>query len=137
EIRVAGAGADEGGRERSLRISLITAPSLLERFELAARFEKYDGRIGDYVQCNCPATLADRYLARDGGWRVPPLLGVVTAPTLCADGTVLDKPGYDPASGLFFEPLGVAFPSIPDRPTKDQALAALAQLKALVATFPF
>src|SRR4051794_23457919 len=61
EIRVAGAGADEGGRERSLRISLITAPSLLERFELAARFEKYDGRIGDYVQSNCPATLADRY----------------------------------------------------------------------------
>jgi putative DNA primase/helicase len=137
EIRVAGAGGEDGGKERSLRLSLITAPALLERFELAARFEKYNGRACDYIQCNCPPALADRYLARDGAWRVPLLRGIVTAPALRADGTVLDKPGYDPASGLVFEPLGVEFPAIPDRPTKADAVAALAILKGPIAKFPF
>ncbi len=137
EIRVAGVGGKDGGKERSLRLSLITAPALLERFEIAARFEKWDARTYGYVQSNCPPALADRYLARDGLWRVPLLRGIVTAPALRADGTILDKPGYDPASGLVFDPLGVEFPAIPDRPTREDAIAALAVLKGPIAKFPF
>jgi putative DNA primase/helicase len=132
EIRVAG-----GGKEKALRLSVMTEPAMLQRFDLAARFEKWNGAVGDYVECDCPREVADQYLSRDGNWKVPALLGAVTAPTLRADGTVLDRPGYDPASGLLYDPLGVDFPPIPPYPTKEGAEKALAEIKRLIEHFPF
>jgi len=132
EIKVAG-----GGKDTALRLSHLAMPTLLERFDLSARFEKWDGRVNDYVQCHCPTAIAERYLARDGNWRVPALLGIVTVPTLRADGSILATPGYDEDSGLFYDPMGVEFPPIPDRPTKEEALAALGRLKAPLEKFSF
>jgi hypothetical protein len=45
--------------------------------------------------------------------------------------------GYDPGSRLLFKPDGEVFPPIPDRPTKDQAQAALKVLGEPIKTFPF
>jgi putative DNA primase/helicase len=132
DIRVAG-----GGKEKALRLSVMTEPAVLEKFDRAARFEKWNGTIGDFVQCHCPDDIAKRYLARDGNWRVPALLGVVTAPTLRPDGTVLDRPGYDAASGLLFDPLGVDFPRVPERPAREDAIKALAEIKEVIEHFPF
>jgi putative DNA primase/helicase len=132
DIRVAG-----GGKEKALRLSVMTEPALLEKFDLAARFEKWNGTVSDFVQCHCPDDIAKRYLARDGNWRVPALLGVVTAPTLRPDGTVLDVPGYDAASGLLFDPLGVDFPPVPERPTKEDAKRALKEIDEVIKHFPF
>jgi putative DNA primase/helicase len=132
EIKVSG-----GDKDVALRLSHITVPALLERFDIAAQFEKFDGRSGNYVQCHCPRDVAERYLARDGNWRVPVLLGIVTAPTLRVDGSILDKPGYDEETGLFFDPMGVEFPEVHPSPTKDQARAALARLYEPIAGFGF
>jgi putative DNA primase/helicase len=60
----------------------------------------------------------------------------VTTPFLRADGSLCAKPGYDAASGLLLK-LDCAFPPIPDVPTETDALAALAVLKDILATFPF
>jgi putative DNA primase/helicase len=49
----------------------------------------------------------------------------------------MDAPGYDDATGLLYDPLGVEFPVIPTRPTRDEARMALALLNDLVSTFPF
>jgi putative DNA primase/helicase len=65
------------------------------------------------------------------------LLGVVTAPTLRHDGSILQRPGYDESSRTVFEPNGVSFPPIPERPTKQDALAALGKLKELIAGYQF
>jgi putative DNA primase/helicase len=54
-----------------------------------------------------------------------------------ADGSLLTKPGYDPATGLLFDPLGVTFPPIPDRPTRGDAVKGLAELLYLIEKFPF
>jgi hypothetical protein len=54
-----------------------------------------------------------------------------------ADGTILDCPGFDEASGIYYKHRGVEFPPIPDSPTKDDAKAALQLLKNLVRDFPF
>ena len=46
--------------------------------------------------------VATALLARAGAWRFNSIIGVVTAPTLRPDGSVIDRPGYDPATGLLF-----------------------------------
>ena len=48
-----------------------------------------------------------------------------------------DSPGYDRATGLLYDPQGVEFPRIADRPTRDEARAAMALLDDLISTFPF
>jgi putative DNA primase/helicase len=67
----------------------------------------------------------------------PILRGLISAPTLRADGSILDKPGYDKQTGLFFDPKGGVFCPIPANPTKDDALAALKELLEPIAKFPF
>jgi putative DNA primase/helicase len=53
------------------------------------------------------------------------------------DGTVLDTPGYDARTGLFYEPGTTEFPAIPAAPTRAEAEAALAVLQAPLKDFPF
>ncbi|MET7709139.1 hypothetical protein [Micromonospora sp. NPDC005413] len=50
---------------------------------------------------------------------VPPLRGIIGAPVLRRDGTLLQQPGYDPATGLYLASK-VALPPVPDEPTPEQ-----------------
>lgn len=50
---------------------------------------------------------------------VKPLNGVIGAPTLRPDGTLIQDCGYDESTGLYLSP-AVQLPHIPDRPTEDQ-----------------
>ncbi|TDB72452.1 hypothetical protein E1264_41890 [Actinomadura sp. KC216] len=52
-----------------------------------------------------------------------PLRGVIGAPVLRRDGTLLQRPGYDPATGLYLA-AKVALPPVPDQPTDQQVSEA-------------
>lgn len=80
---------------------------------------------------------AQHYLARPDAWKLDSLVGVIEAPTLRRDGSLLIEPGFDKASGLLLDTDGATFPPINDQPTRDDALAALALLKTLFVGFPF
>ncbi|GIJ39487.1 hypothetical protein [Micromonospora andamanensis] len=54
---------------------------------------------------------------------VPPLRGIIGAPVLRRDGTLLQQPGYDPATGLYLASK-VALPPVPDEPTAEQVMQA-------------
>ena len=83
-----------------------------------------------------PRWCARALLAR-GSWpELPHLEGVVECPVLRADGSVLQTPGYDPASGLVYLPSDDFQPVI-ERPTLDQGRAALSALREAVVDFPF
>lgn len=82
-------------------------------------------------------TFATTYAARAGHWRLPVLRGVVECPTLRPDGTILADEGYDRASGLILDTGGATFAPVPDAPSRDEAVAALGQLRQLLAGFPF
>ncbi|MCB1918451.1 MAG: bifunctional DNA primase/polymerase [Candidatus Competibacteraceae bacterium] len=111
---------------------------LLDRMARLIQFEKWSDKKGDYIRCHAPTAVAKTLLARSGEWRFPVLNGVVSAPTLRPDGSLLDKPGYDPATGLLFEPQGVVFPVIPEQPTRQHAQTALAFLfDEVLSGFPF
>lgn len=86
-----------------------------------------------------PVTLPDRvarmYLEMDGEWGLPPLAGISTAPLLSADGSVRAAEGYDKATGLWCA--GIPDLQVPERPTRDDAAAALRLLREPLRTFPF
>ncbi|OJW10324.1 MAG: hypothetical protein BGO49_07185 [Planctomycetales bacterium 71-10] len=67
---------------------------------------------------------------------VRPLEGVIQAPTIRRDGSILDRPGYDRETRLFYRP-NARFDAVPERPTRREAEAAWAALKRLLCDFPF
>ena len=84
-----------------------------------------------------PAAVVQNVLAM-GSWPFPALEGVVEVPVMRPDGTVLDRPGYDPTTKLFYLPAaGLRLPPIPGRPTQSDAREALRVLKGVFSDFPF
>lgn len=69
----------------------------------------------------------------------PPLDGVTECPSLRPNGTVLNTPGYDAATRLFYEPASaLVVPEIPTIPSQGEAQAALRYvLDELLVDFPF
>jgi putative DNA primase/helicase len=112
--------------------------ALLLDMSVAANFEKFDKRVRKWVSADPPMTIVMSLKQHGlGKLRFPVLHGVVTAPTMRANGSILSKPGHDAATGLLFDPRGVVFPAIPERPTYADAESAFALLDGLIDTFPF
>ena len=117
----------------------VTKPYMIETFTRLARFERWNERAQDWTVKNCPGWVAETYLARAGRWKIPVLLSIVNAPFLRADGSLCERPGYDPDSALLYilKP-GQSFPSIPVAPTRQQAREAPDHLDGtLLEEFPF
>ena len=69
---------------------------------------------------------------------LPALRGITEVPTMRPDGTVLDSPGYDEATGLYYAPApGLSIPRVPATPTADQVAAARDLLHEVFCDFPF
>jgi hypothetical protein len=111
--------------------------ALIEDLGCAAHFERWDGRVKAFVPADPPIAIAKTLRQRVGKLRFPILAGIINAPTLRADGSIFDKPGYDASTGLLFDALGVDFPKIPDRPTRADAQRAFGMLDDLIGSFPF
>ncbi len=78
-----------------------------------------------------------RNLLGRGSWpELPALGGIVECPVLRPGGSVLQRPGYDPESGLLYAPSG-SFLEVPEAPGEGDALDALTQLREVVRDFPF
>lgn len=125
------------GRTTSVaRLIPVDADSAVDHLSRSASWQKYDGRTKSWVLTDPPVKVARIMLSRDGDWHFPRLAGVLTAPTLRPDGSVLSREGYDPATKLLLlnPPL---LPPIPAEPTRADALRALKTLKSLLAEFPF
>ena len=73
-----------------------------------------------------------------GAWPFPPLEALTETPALRPAGTILDKPGYDPATGLhYLPPPGFAAPAIPDRPDRAAVRSAVDLIDEAIGEFPF
>lgn len=125
------------GEADALRVLEVGPHALVEAMTLAADWEKYDGRSESWVSINAPMQVAETYRQRAGRWKLPVLTGVINAPTMRADGSILSQSGYDRQTGLLLDLRGVTFPAILDQPTTDDADQALSVLRDLIKTFPF
>ena len=126
----------DGRKIEAQRIAERGDHALVEDLSCAANFEKFDARVGNEIPINPPLWIA-KTLRQRSSLKFPILTGVINAPSMRADGTILATPGYDRTMGLLFDPLWAEFPVISERPTIDEARAALELLNDLIATFPF
>jgi hypothetical protein len=117
-------------------IAPLSKATCRETLSRAADFVRYDGRIQEWKPTRPPNWVAEDLLARGQWEHVRPLRAVVETPVLRPDGTVLAKHGYDASTGILLEPFG-EIPTIPDFPTRDDALAACEHLLDIVTDFPF
>ncbi|MCJ2144413.1 bifunctional DNA primase/polymerase [Methylobacterium sp. E-066] len=130
--------AAKGRRTTVARLKLMCVASLADKVAQVARYQRFDRRSKDWVTINPPAEVMNALLARDGDWQLYPIAGVINTPTLRADGTILDKPGYDPETRLFlFLDPSFRMPAVPERPSREEAEQALKLLEDLLIGFPF
>lgn len=127
-----------GGLRRSkgtVQLEPLGGLALTEVFSRIAVWERMDSK-GKSQIVDCPPKIAAFYISRTGSWRVPVLAGIISAPLMREDGTILSQPGYDKESGLFFVS-DETWPTIPDQPTRADAETALKILRAPFEEFPF
>lgn len=123
-------------RAGALVIHQLNDHLLREQFARSVAFAVWNGSKSKWKPAAPPLELAKHYSAR-GTWGLRVLRGIVEAPTMRPDGTILSEPGYDPATGIYLDTGGVNFPTIPDQPDRKAALAALKMLKDVIKDFPF
>jgi hypothetical protein len=120
-----------------LGVQEIDSDYLVLELTRLARWYRFDKRAEDWRRIDCPDKVARALLSKGGQWTLPRLWATISAPTLRPDGSLLQDPGYDPSTATFYDPGDVKFPVIAEKPSRADAEAALEQLRALVASFPF
>jgi hypothetical protein len=128
---------DEEGRPI---IELFSEASLRGRMTRVANFvnavEVKDELFYTHV---APPVDVVRDLLTLGSWPdLPALEGITETPVLRPDGTILDQPGYDPATRLIYLiPPGFKPGAIPERPTTGDIERALSLIGEATGEFPF
>jgi putative DNA primase/helicase len=116
----------------------VSNAMLVDMLAASTDFQRFDARRSQFVPCDPPSKAVDILLSRAGQWNFPTVLGVITAPTLRRDGSIVSEPGYDPATRLYMAAdKSLTMPKIPSRPTKTDAEKALKTLDELLEGFPF
>ncbi len=87
------------------------------------------------VMADAPTWLSQQINAKTGERGLRELNGIITAPTLRSDGSLLCTPGYDEATGLLLR--GSGWPHIPEFPTEAELDTAYKTLWTPFAEFPF
>jgi hypothetical protein len=126
--------SDPTNKETTIRP--MPLPALLRALSGVAVWTRYDSRSNTDTVIDPPqkyvAVLADS----ESYAHLPALAGIARQPHLRPDGSIVSEAGFDEITGLFGVFDARQF-DIPDRPTKEQAAMALAELRALLTEFSF
>jgi putative DNA primase/helicase len=121
------------------RMAQVNPHALRQDISAAATLKKWKGS-GDSTSL-VPVIPPDHHIQAIAhkicGDNIPLLYGIINAPTIFADGSMLQEPGYDRRSKLLYNPDGVAFPGVPEGVGRADAEVALAKLRHLFSGFPF
>jgi hypothetical protein len=114
-------------------ILVLTTHGICRPYEIKQR------RDGTFYEkdVRLPRQFATMYLEWRGEWKLRPLNGIATAPLLHKDGTIGSAQGYDPQTGMWCEKIPDLTGLVPDRPTQQEAKAALKLIRETFKTFCF
>ena len=130
----------KGGKVEHQIIVEVGEHTIAERMAVAATFQKWDARKkggGGLKRVDPPKDLVKTMVGRGHSLKLPLLIGVVNCPQMAADGRIIDQPGYDAETGIFFDPRGARFPAIVANPMQADAEIATERLLRLYHTFDF
>jgi hypothetical protein len=118
------------------QIRRMAIPTLRERLTRVAHWERYDKRSEEWVRVipNDPIVHATTNRGMWDGLR--PIVGIIEAPALRPDGTIITTPGYDAQTGFLYVP-NAEFPPVPLEPTQEDAQRALEALRECFCDFPY
>lgn len=129
------ADGDPTGRYSTKVVRLDNVHSMRERILRCVEF--YGTKNDMPVHIGCPDLVVNTLLSRNGG-QAPVLNGLLTAPTILADGRMIDSPGFDAETGLFAAFERGDFPAMGRRLDLDAAKRSFDWLTMeLFAEFPF
>jgi putative DNA primase/helicase len=106
--------------------------------KIATYYQWKKTKDGESIAIDChPPTWLIRAVTDKGHWPgIRPLLSIAECPFIRGDGSIVESPGYDPATGCLYRP-AIDFPTVPAAPTKADAEAAAERLLDVVKQFPF
>ncbi len=118
-------------------ISPLPLAVVRERLTQVAKFVKrIESEEGETEVHSHPPDWCCKAVSGRGNWpEIRPLRGIVNVPVLRRDGTIVTVPGYDAATGLFYDPQGTTFHLL-ENPTRTDAVAAALRLLDLISDFP-
>lgn len=118
------------------RIMPLSGASLRENIDLVSEWERYDSRDGAWKTARVPRDIVENIMGR-GEWDFRTLTMVFETPTMRIDGSLVDKPGWDDTTGIFFMPKPGESWNIPQNPTANDIKAAKVALEEVHCDFPF
>ena len=126
-------------KEESGRHIIAEATDRVIRNRLTRSADYYEIGAEGFRNCPPPMDVVRDLLALPPmEWGFPALQGIIEAPALREDGTIITEPGYDEQSHLFYAPDdGLHVPEIPERPTADHIDVAVDMIAEVIADFPF
>src|SRR5262249_4971587 len=128
--------ATKGRKTRIARLVEIEGAFL--KAELSRYVDFYAWKSKEVRKPAAPAPdVVSAVLSRYGKWSFPTITGIVCAPTLRRNGTVLATEGFDPATGLLVVGPLPEMPPVSGRPSQSEALNAVGILNKLLDEFPF
>ncbi|HET9951438.1 MAG TPA: hypothetical protein VFS09_06545 [Candidatus Eisenbacteria bacterium] len=113
----------------------MAGPTLWERASKAARWERWDGRAGEWVRCDPPPPVLAALLSRGAYPGIRHLTGILEAPGLRPDGSLIFGRGYDPPTGYLCLPT-VDIEPPPETPSEKQGRGAMGELREVFQDFP-
>jgi hypothetical protein len=135
-VPLSGDPADEDG---PAQVRPIRAAGIAARVQHTHYVIKRVKRGDDYVDVPAlfPASPANMITeAPDMAPNLRQLRGVIHTPILRPDGTLVEAPGYDPATRLLHLPEpGLIVPPVPDQPTREHVASAVSLLDTMTAGF--
>ncbi len=119
-------------------IQEVSESALRGRMARTGFYFKLD-RDGERIECAPPLdTVKDMLALQPQEWKFPPLDALAEAPFLRPDGTICDRPGYDPRTCLFYATApSLCLTEIPEAPMRDHVNVALDLLESAIGEFPF
>lgn len=132
------------GRKENIRFDAgtsitvpVTPDDVLSLVQQHIPVERWDARQGAFVVKEPPANLIKAVMMVRSGWPYRFLSGIANCPCLRADGSILDKEGYDEATGLYVAFHGTTFPPVSFSPSPEEVRKAWELLEDMLAEFPF
>lgn len=111
-------------------------PAMTRALSCAAVWQRFDKRSDEWVTCDPPERHCLMLFDGQTYSHMAPLAGIARQPYMRASGHIVSTPGYDTDSAVFGVFDARQF-SIPKKPGKDDAAAALARLSELLNEFTF